>query len=189
MDYGKIIDFLRQPQFVFVIAVTAGLIVFLPDNVVQKMGLYQTRSTYLPYIAVVFLVSAILFVIQVGAKGFAWSKGWRKKQSDLRCRVKQLETLTKEERAILKRFMERQTMTQRLDVDSGIVNGLMFKDIIYRATNRATSGFADYTYHGVVYSCDHNMQSWAWEYLNEHPELLADREGDAIKELSDGNET
>lgn len=189
MDYSKIIDFLKQPQFVFVIAVTAGLIIFLPESVVQKMGLYQTRSTYSPYIAIVFLISAILFVIQGGAKSLAWSKAWRKNQSDLRRRVKQLETLTKEERAILKRFIERQTMTQRLDVDSGIVNGLMFKDIIYRAAVRATSGFADYTYHGVVYSCDHNMQSWAWEYLNEHPELLADREGDAIKQLSEGNET
>jgi hypothetical protein len=189
MDYSKIIDFLKQPQFVFVIAVTTGLIIFLPDSVVQKMGFYRSRSTYLPYIAVVFLVSAVLSITQASVKGFAWSKDRRKRQTDLRGRVKQLETLTKEERAILREFTERQTMTRRLDVDSGIVNGLMFKDIIYRATNRATSGFADYTYHGVVYTCDHNMQPWAWEYLNEHPEFLFDPEGSTTKELSSENET
>jgi hypothetical protein len=181
MDYSKIIDFLKQPQFVFVLAVTTGLIIFLPDNIVQKMGLYQSRSTFLPYISIIFLVSTILFITQMSTKGFAWNKARRKRESDLRSRLKGLEALTKEERAILRGFIERQTMTQRLDVDSGIVNGLMLKDIIYRATERATSGFADHNYYGRAYGCDHNMQPWAWEYLNEHPHLLSVQEVDAPK--------
>jgi hypothetical protein len=181
MDYSKIIDFLKQPQFVFVLAVTTGLIIFFPDSVVQKMGLYQSRSTFLPYISIIFLVSTVLFITQMSAKGFTWNKERRKKESDLRSRLKGLETLTKEERVILRRFIECQTMTQRLDVDSGIVNGLMLKGIIYRATERATSGFADQNYYGRVYGCDHNMQPWAWEYLIEHPHLLSIQEENANK--------
>lgn len=186
MDYSKIIDFLKidflkQPQFVFVLSVTTGLIIFLPDSVVQKMGLLQNRSTFLPYLSIIFLVSTVLFITQSSVKGFAWFRVRRKRESDFRNRLKNLETLTKEERDILRSFIERQTMTQRLDIDSGVVNGLMLKGILYRATNRATSGFADSNNHGRVFGCDHNVQAWAWEYLNKHPQLLSIPEGNAHK--------
>ena len=181
MDYSKIIDFLKQPQFVFVLSVTTGFIIFLPDSVVQKMGLFQIRSTFLPYISIIFLISTALFTTQSSVKGFAWFRARRKKESDLRSRLKSLETLTREERDILRNFIERQSMTQRLNVDSGVINGLMMKGIIYRAADRATSGFADNNYYGRVYGCDHNMQAWAWEYLNKHPQLLSIPEGNAHK--------
>ncbi len=186
MDYSKIIEFFKQPQLVFVVAVTTGLIVFLPDRAVHKMGLAHSRNTYLPFIAIIFLVATVQFITQMSIKGYTWNKERNKKKEDLDNRLKLLKSLNVEECDTLKRFIEHKTITQRLDVDSGIVNSLLLKGIIYRATNRATSGFADHTYYGVVYSCDHNLQPWAWEYLNEHPELLARQEKNTStpKELS-----
>lgn len=179
MDYGKIIDFFKQPQLVFVVAVTTGLIVFLPEAAARRMGFAPGREPYLPFISVLFIAASVQFATQMAMKGLAWNKGRRRKEAALREQAKLLQTLTAEERAILRNYVDGKTMTQRLNVDSGVVNGLVAKGVIYRATNRATSGFADRTYYGVVYGCDHNMQSWAWEYLNGHPELLAAGAGPA----------
>lgn len=75
---------------------------------------------------------------------------------------KALENLTQEEKRILSQYILRQSKTQNLDIQSGVVNGLEQANIIYRSANlgSALGGFA------------YNIQPWAWEELNNHPDTL-----------------
>lgn len=79
-----------------------------------------------------------------------------------KARKKRLHRLSAEEKQILRAYIERQTRSLNLDVMSGVVNGLEQETIIYRASSlgHLMAGFA------------YNIQPWAWDYLNEHRDLL-----------------
>jgi hypothetical protein len=89
-----------------------------------------------------------------------------------------LHNLTADEREILQNYIGNRTKTQELDIRSGVVNELENDFIIYRASNIGHLG-------GWAY----NIQPWAWDYLNEHPELIFNKvELKLLKEVwkSDG---
>jgi len=54
-----------------------------------------------------------------------------------------------------------QTKTQYLDLENGVVRGLELDIVIYKASNI-----------GQINTWAYNIQPWAWDYLNEHPESL-----------------
>jgi Super-infection exclusion protein B len=43
-----------------------------------------------------------------------------------------------------------------------VVNGLVSETVLYRSSNMSALGT----------TFPFNIQPWAWDYLNEHPELL-----------------
>jgi len=75
---------------------------------------------------------------------------------------RRLKDLTKEEKKLLRDYIFKDTRTQYLRDEDGVVKGLEYEKIIYPATNVGSilEGFA------------YNIQQWAWEYLKRHPELL-----------------
>lgn len=172
MDLSKIIDFIKQPLLVFGMALSTGIILFLPSYVLQILGLIGLLNSLRPYFGILFIISTIYCLIYALSNVWDWIQARVKEKGKKQLQRKYLETLTEPEREILADFINYRTRTQRLDIDSGVVNGLVSKGIISRASTRATAGFMDRSYYDPVYSRDHNLSSWAWEYLNIHKELL-----------------
>jgi FixJ family two-component response regulator len=80
---------------------------------------------------------------------------------DLRHRLHQL---TADEKAILRRYITGNTRTQELDPSNVAVAGLARDRILTTVTQvRGASDHWAYT-----------LQPWAWTYLKERPELLAE---------------
>ncbi len=75
---------------------------------------------------------------------------------------KYLKTLSEEEKEILRRFFDNNKKTQRLRLQSGVVQGLQMHNIIFPASNISTR----------LLEVDFNVEDWAWEYLNKNPHLL-----------------
>jgi hypothetical protein len=73
-----------------------------------------------------------------------------------------LPQLTEDEKAILRGYIEGQTRTQYLAMSNGTVGQFVVEKILFRASSLGS--VADYF--------PYNIQPWAWDYLNNHPEVL-----------------
>jgi hypothetical protein len=141
--------------------IVSAAIVFAPDTLLTSLGVLQYREKGKPYFWLLFvLVSVSLIAAVVGVVKF--------KAQDyllLRSRKKRLTLLTANEKNILRRYIEGETRSLYLDIGSPLVQGLADEDIIYRSTTISSPmhGFGAFGF---------NIQPWAWEYLNEHRELL-----------------
>jgi predicted nucleotide-binding protein len=77
--------------------------------------------------------------------------------------------LTGREKEILRSYIANKTRSLQLRFDEGTVIELINADVLYYASNRAITIWTPNEYYTDV-----NMNLWAWKYLNQHPELIAD---------------
>jgi len=79
-------------------------------------------------------------------------------------REQRLHNLTPPEKKILSYYLANNTRTQKLSMWDGIVIGLINADILYQA--------GKFTKNMIKGMFDININDWAFEYLQKHPELL-----------------
>jgi hypothetical protein len=151
-----------SPKLLFAACFATGLLLWANEDVLRTLGLQLFVCEYRSWIGVGFLV----FFATLSAHGIAAVYDWLKKLilrwRASRHRIKRLHHLTQEEKKILHYYIARQTRTQLLPVDSGVASGLQAERIIAQATT--VGDWLD----GIAY----NIQPWAWDYLNKHPELV-----------------
>ena len=168
---AKIIEWIRLPsqylfELVVIAAIATGALVLAPERLIEDLGLKDFRANagvWLP-IGFVLTVATLLargvvrLVIMVGQH--------YKERRLLKLRQKSLHDLTPEEGSRLAGYIKNQTRTQSFRADDGVAKGLVTYQIIYRSASvgDAHTGF------------DHNIQPWAWEYLNENPHLVSEYE-------------
>jgi hypothetical protein len=159
---AKFFELLKVPiRVIFGACVAAAIVLFSPDVLVEKIGLLKYRDEYRTYFGIgVLLLIAIVIAKIIGAADEKLID-WRLD----RIRKRRLRNLTDEEIQILSAYIARKTRTQYLSIQSGVVKGLVHDNIIYRS---ASVGSLEYG--GAAFA--HNIQPWAWNYLNDHPELV-----------------
>ena len=153
-DWASFLEWLKRPFFAFAATVILALLLLWGD-VLDWLGLKGHRAI----VSAVFLVSVSVLFAQSLAIGYGYVGRWKPRCS---CR-KRLKQLTRDEKAILKRYIEGQTRTQDLDFTNGVVIGLENAGCIARVC-------------GVTYKYEltaFNISDFAWKYLNKHPEALA----------------
>jgi hypothetical protein len=148
----------------FAVVIGCSLILFTPEGFLGKLGLSNIKATYQTMISALFLIALSI----LGARGCAaiirWIKqrvAWDKNLKEMQNR---LNDLTPEEKQILQQYILGNTRTQDLLIQNGVVNGLVAAKILYRSANLGSSAG----------SFAFNIQSWAWVYLKENPNLLQD---------------
>jgi len=117
-------------------------------------GILAIRSSYLPYIVIVFLISVVFTFAE-------WLKN-RKLFRNIKYRLK---NLSPDEKAILQKFIVSNTRSQKLDMNAGAVIALEQDNIIYRA-NIITTDYFDKMYFNF------NIQVFAMNYLKKKPHLI-----------------
>ena len=159
----KILALFKQPvRYIIGIACVTAAILLSPDSFIDKLGLLKFRQQWKPYFgAALALCAAIIIANLIG-----YTVKWYKHVVRFRAAKKRLHCLTAEEKDILRQYLYGQTRTAYLSVQSGAVGGLVHEHIIYRSSSLSVPqvGIAAFA---------HNIQPWAWEYLNEHPDLLS----------------
>ena len=83
--------------------------------------------------------------------------------------------LTQAEKSLLRGYVENETRTRHLQYDDGVVTGLIRDHILYYASDRAVSYWDPHKLYTDV-----NLELWAWQYLIEHPEVLADNSDSSL---------
>jgi hypothetical protein len=148
------------------IALATGIGLFADDQFITKLGLVDLRTQYRSQLGIVFISASSLLAAQAGAWIWQLSVGKiqraRRGRRELASLQDSLRFLTPEEQAYLVPFIHGQSNTLYFRIEDGIAGGLVAKRILYRSSNigHRLTGFA------------HNIQPWAKEYLDQHPDLL-----------------
>lgn len=162
-DFAKFLKLLQVPiKYIIGAFIISATFVFAPDRFLAALGAIQYRQKGKSYFGLLFLILAAMIIARIAGYAIDKTEGY----FFFRTRKQRLTLLTVEEKNILRGYIEGKTRTLYLDVRSGIVKGLVHDAIIYRASsvNTAEYGFMAFA---------HNIQPWAWKYLNEHRELLS----------------
>jgi len=154
------------PRYLAAVGLFSGILLFLPDRVLNRLGVADLTQNYRTWFGVAFLVAVSMLVIHwvIEFVNSYWQKSLREKSRKRTTEriVKHLQSLTEEEKEILRFYIWQKTRTNMLHVNDGVVWGLVSRGIICQASpiGDLTNGFA------------HNITDFAWEYLHENPDLL-----------------
>jgi len=173
MDLDKVLNWIKlSPKYLLGIEIISGFLLFGNSALLETLGLKEFQGQYRSWIGLSLVISSGLLGAHILVE--IWTKGKNKVSTKrvVRAGKTRLKNLTQQEKKILNGFISNQTRTWSLDFTDGVVSGLESYKIIYRAGNMSNGG----TYFS------YNIQPWAWEYLNKHPELLGQIEaGDKVQ--------
>jgi hypothetical protein len=142
--------------------VACSLLLFLPDAIIARFGLSEFLNSYRAYIGIGFIASFSL--LAVATASFAVSpilsalETWRFKHHGL----KNLSELTTPEKQFLRPYILEGQNTHYASISDGVAQGLVGKNLIYRASQVSTPGML----------FPYNLQPYARRLLIEHPHLL-----------------
>jgi hypothetical protein len=172
MDLSKLSEWLKlSPKYLFPICLVTGFSLFAPVNILEIFGISLLVAQIRPYLGIIFLLSASLLITNLFISLYSWAQNKYQRTSKLKAWQKKMHSLTDEEKRILQHFINNQTQSQYLPMGSGVVNGLEIKKVIFRASNI-----------GDLDEWAYNIQPWAWEYLNDHPELFTLNEKEILND-------
>ena len=154
------------PRYLAVVAIVTGFALFAPNETLDAIGISQITKDHRAWVGGGFLVSSA--IVLVGSFIFLKDKIFvrvirRRKKQRFKERIEgRLEKLTEEEKQILRFYHVKETRSNKLKVDDGVVSGLVSAGIIYRSASVGDmlEGFA------------HNITDVAWDYIHKHPEIL-----------------
>jgi hypothetical protein len=151
-----------SPRYLLPVCLFSGFVVFAPPETLSIFGLTDIVERYRPWFGLAFLASSVLLLGAALAALYGWLQTRRRERAMLKHGRRRLKRLTEDEKAILRGFIEGQTRTQYLPISDGRVRQFEMERIIFRASKlgQYPDAFA------------YNIQPWAWEYLNKHPEVL-----------------
>ena len=147
------------------IFVFTGLFIFSSSTFLSELGLLEFYTEYKLWFRVAFIFATALIIANIiWAVWEVLLRNIVKEKAQLFFYRKEAKDLTVEEKTILREFIVNQTRSANLSIQDATVLGLEKRMFIFRVGNVGATGF------GFIFP--YNIQPWAWEYLNKHPELL-----------------
>jgi Super-infection exclusion protein B len=121
MDTSKFLDWIKlSPRYLTPFAVVSGFLLFAKEKWLEVLGLAEFVQKYRPYIGIILLLSVGLLASHLLNSVFGWISQRRNLSRKLKNGMKHLQTLTLEEKEILKTYIETGTRTQYLPMRSGL---------------------------------------------------------------------
>jgi hypothetical protein len=163
-----LLDFRKLPWWLLgAVAAASGAALFLTGPAAKVLALNGAKDEHRFWLGFAFVLSSAALLLLAG--GALWKvvakpiRGAR----DHRLYIAGLGKLSREEKEVLRRYFTMGSKSQVLPYTSGVARSLEAAGIIYRASNVSIAGMP-----GTPFP--YNLQLWAWDYLNAHPEVLAD---------------
>jgi len=150
------------PRYLVAVIVFCSVLLFIKDETAKLLGVYDFTQNYRQWLGIAFTgTSSIIIVdwcIKVG--GVIRNRAIKIKREK---RILQsLHGLTEEEKQILRYYFAKQSKSNVLRINDGIVNGLVAKGIIVRAANQGD----------LIEGFTHNINELVWDYLDVNLGLL-----------------
>ena len=162
-DYLKtFLEFLKlAPRYLISLGLIAALLIFVPDKWLKLLSVYDFAQHYRSWLAMLLIISGVLFTVDRSEKISHWMRNRIQARKIKKRQLQRLNSLTEDEKQILRFYLAKETRTNYLSLDDGVVQGLVSAGIIYRnATIGNPLEFA------------HNIAEFAWEYLHENEAIL-----------------
>lgn len=156
----------------FVLACLGGLLLFLPSNWLDALGLLSLRQEQRATIGLAFLMGlAMLIGVQLFDKESLLQRELRRRAEANSARSKKIEAraklrerlvqLTPAEKTVLGRYIKDKETSIFFDAAHGVANGLEARSILYRTAVRGDL-------YGLIYNLDPSVR----EVLTAEPGLL-----------------
>lgn len=142
-----------------VIAVT-GVLVFLPTQFIDFLGLGSICSTYRPYLSILLIVSFCILIVGSFNEWLhrcLWRASFKGKNAK-----KKLDALSPVAQGIVRKMYESEGRTMLLPITNGVVSYLRKTFVIQSAPISMSGGNFDFY-----------LQPWVVTYLAENPDYLA----------------
>lgn len=162
------IDFLSLGyRPLFILTCLSWTIIIIPKDIWQSMGLLELSLQSRPWMFVVGVISGVWLlsggVFDLLKSGSDQGNKWWLSRKTKRGREKVLSSISRSEKQILVQYLINDVTTLAFDARDGVVNGLIARGILYKASTLSNPLSIDF---------DVNIQPWAWQYLNDHPEIM-----------------
>lgn len=163
MAWEKLLDWIKlPPKLLFALAAICGVLVFVPPDVLETLGLKSIVKTLRGWIGFGFIAFSVLLLAHFGAWLFGFISPWVKEWLFIRLHQKRLHQLDAAEKQLLAKFIAQDTRTLRFDMKDGTPTVLAREHILAPAAQLGD----------LVQGISYAVQPWAWEYLTAHRELL-----------------
>lgn len=160
----KLFDIKKIPtKFLFVIWLSSGFILFVPNNFLIKLNLSDFLKDYGKYIGIIFLISSTFLMVTLLYYIGSLINRYRMTKKIKDSILNDIKCLNINEKALLREFYINDKQTLQMPLDNDTVVGLVNKHIIYQASS---TGF---TYsHGAYFP--YTMTEIAFKNLT--PEMI-----------------
>ncbi|MBE0449071.1 MAG: superinfection exclusion B family protein [Actinobacteria bacterium] len=150
------------PRYLISVALISGALLFFSESWLERIGLDSFAKDNRQWLGLTFLVCIILWGVAVISDCWGWLSNkifQRKVEKHI---IRRLNSLTEDEKQILRYYIAMNTRANMLKVDDGVVQGLVADRIIYRSASMGNilEGFA------------HNITDLVWDYIHENPKIL-----------------
>lgn len=163
-DYAKIaLEALKlAPRYLVSLCIVSAFFLFTPEKLQKGFGVFEFAQHYRVYFFCAFILTGVLFVVDRSIAVFGWIQHKSRISKFTKRRLERLHRLTEDEKQILRFYFTKQTRSNVLRIDDGVVNGLASDGIIYRSANVSSGPMA----------FAHNISEAAWNYIHNNQHLL-----------------
>lgn len=150
------------PRYLFSLGVAAGFLLWADKDVLEHLGVQDFVFNNKFFLGLTFVLTSALFAVDLLVQGFNKARIIWLQRGYRRSIVVRLNTLTEDEKQILRFYIANNTRANSLKIDDGVVQGLANAQIIYRSASMGD----------LLRGWAFNISDFAWEYLNKNPHLL-----------------
>jgi hypothetical protein len=163
VDLSRLTDWIQlKPRYLLPLFAASSVLLFAPAPLNATLGITGLIENYRGWIGVVWLVTGSLLLTHLTIALWEVAKKWIKGRRRAKTYHESITGLSPQEKEVLVRFVDDQRSTVVLKMGEGVAETLVSKGILFRAST-ISQGLDYFAY---------SLQPWAWEYLNENPELL-----------------
>lgn len=150
------------PRYLVAVIVFCSVLLFVEDDIAKILGVYNFTQNYRQWLGIALVGTSSLVIIDWSIKISTVIRNRVLRVKKEKSILQSLHSLTEEEKQILRYYFAKQSKSNVLRVDDGIVNGLVAKGVIFRAASQGNlvEGFA------------HNINELVWNYLDVNLGLL-----------------
>ncbi len=164
---ANLAELLKLPAKILIaLAIATGLILFLPDNIANKLYMINFRNTYGFIIGIVFTISVSISVVYGIIILFKYCYGKYCKYKFMKNAIERLERLSSYQKFIIYDLYLEDNYTEELPLHDGAVRILEHNLMIGKATNQY---FIDDLNNAVF---PYMLQPWVVKNLNENQTLV-----------------
>ena len=163
-DYAKIaLEVLKlAPRYLVSLGIISAFFLFSPAKWLHGFGADEFAQHYRVYFFFTLVFTGVLFGVDRTIAIVGWIRHKSLVSKFAQRRLERLHRLTEDEKQILRFYIAKQSRSNVLRIDDGVVNGLAADGIIYRSANVS----------GGHMAFAHNISDDAWDYLHQNQGLL-----------------
>jgi hypothetical protein len=150
------------PRYLVAVIVFCSVLLFIKDDTAKILGVHNFTQNYRQWLGIALIATSTLVVIDWSIKISRVIRNRVLRVKREKSILQSLHGLTEEEKQILRYYFAKQSKSNVLRIDDGIVNGLVAKGVLFRSASQGNllEGFA------------HNINEIVWDYLDVNLGLL-----------------